>query len=153
MLSTQLESIFEPILADLGYELLLVEIKGGGEDCLLRVYIDGPNGIGLGDCEAASREMSAAMDVADVIAEAYTLEVSSPGLDRPLTKRVHFEQFTGQTVRIQMRQAVDGRRRFRGVITGLDNDNVCLEVDGAAVALPFELIEKARLVPDFNSIN
>lgn len=149
MLSTQLESIFEPILADLGYELLLVEIKGGGQDCLLRVYIDGPNGIGLGDCEAASREMSAALDVADVIAEAYTLEVSSPGLDRPLAKLKHFEQFAGQVARVQMRLPVEGRRRFRGVITAVEGETVCLKVDGNAVVLPFEMIEKARLVPEF----
>ncbi len=150
MLETQLETMFDPILADLGYELLLVEIRGGGQETLLRVYIDGPNGIGLEDCEAASRDMSAALDVADLMPEAYTLEVSSPGLDRPLAKLRHFEQFAGQEARVQTRLPVEGRKRFRGKILGLRDEAVCMEVDGKEVVLPFEKIDKARLVPVFD---
>ncbi|MGB1580551.1 MAG: ribosome maturation factor RimP [Nevskiales bacterium] len=152
MLANELETLFDSILQGMGYELLLVEIKGSGADSLLRVYIDSPNGIGLEDCEAVSHELSAALDVADVMAEAYRLEVSSPGLDRPLVKAHHFERFTGYEAKLQMRLPVEGRKRFRGEIIGVQEDMLHLKVDGSEVALPIENIDRARLVPDYDAL-
>ena len=150
MLLNKLEALFEPILEGMGYELLLTEIKGAGTDCLVRVFIDSPNGIGLEDCEAVSRELSAAMDVADLITEAYRLEVSSPGMDRPLVKAAHFERFVGSEAKLQTRLPVEGRRRFRGEILGVQDEILQLKVDGSEVSLPLESIDKARLVPVFD---
>lgn len=153
MLVNELETLFDPILEGMGYELLLVEIKGAGTDCLLRVYIDSPNGIGLEDCEAVSHELSAALDVADVMAEAYRLEVSSPGLDRPLVKAAHFERFAGYETKLQTRLPVEGRKRFRGEIIKVQDELLHLKVDGSEVSLSIDNIDRARLVPDFGDLS
>lgn len=148
MLTDRLNELLEPIVDDLGYELVYLELIGESGDRTLRLFIDHPGGIGLEDCEAVSREVSAALDVEDPISGNYRLEVSSPGLDRPLAKAEHFQQFEGQEAKVQMQFPIDGRRRFRGRILGVEADVVRLDVDGVEVELAIAGIERARLVPD-----
>jgi ribosome maturation factor RimP len=115
----------------------------------MRLYIDKPEGVDLGDCEYVSREASAALDVADLFSGSYRLEISSPGLDRPLAKPEHFRRFAGNRVRIQLRLPIDGKRRFVGRLLGLEDGSVLMEVDGRTCSLPLEQVEKARIVPEY----
>lgn len=153
MSQERVQALLEPLVENLGYELVCLELAGAGNNTLLRIYIDVPqaveSGIGLEDCERVSREVSATLDVADVISSSYRLEVSSPGLDRPLVKPEHFRRFAGKAARIQTRVAIDGRRRFAGQLLGIEDGTVVMEVDGASFRLPLGQIEKARLVPEF----
>lgn len=153
----RLYTLLEPVVTDIGYELIHVEFEGRGRNGLLRLYIDHPvvgdsaaevPEITLDDCEAVSREVSAFLDVSDPIDEPYRLEVSSPGLDRPLTKPEHFKRFIGHQARVSLHAPLDGRRRFKGRIDGVAGDEVHLVVDGERIALPLREIRKARLVPE-----
>ncbi len=150
MVQEQVQVLLEPLVESLGYELVCLELQGSGSNALLRLYIDGPQGIGLEDCERVSREVSATMDVADPISSSYRLEVSSPGLDRPLAKPEHFQRFVGRQAKVQMRVPLDGRRRFAGRLLGLEQNEIVIEVDGSSFRLPLEQVEKARLVPEYN---
>ena len=140
--------MLEPAVEGLGYELSDLEVKLGGKHGVLRVFIDKPDGIGLDDCEKISLAVSAILDVEDPLPGHYDLEVSSPGLDRKLTKIGHFQRFKGETVKVQMRFPIDGRRRFRGTLVTSDEDNIVVEVDGESHSLPLKTIDTARLVPD-----
>ena len=139
--------LLEPTIVRLGYELADLEVKFGGKHGALRIFIDKPEGIGLDDCEKVSLAVSALLDVEDPLPGQYDLEVSSPGLDRKLTKVEHFQRFTGETVKVQMRFPVEGRRRFRGTLVSSDDENIVVEVDGIAHTLPVATIDTARLVP------
>lgn len=147
MTSEELEQLLAPAVESLGYELSDLEVKVGGRDGVVRVFIDHPEGIGLDDCEAVSRQIGTVLDAEDPIPGHYTLEVSSPGLDRRLRKREHFERFVGEDVRIKLRVPLDGRRNFRGAIGAVDDENVEVEVDGQSHRLPLAKIASARLVP------
>ena len=148
MTNEELARIIEPTIEGLGYELADIEVKLGRQDGVLRVFIDRhPEGIGLDDCETVSRQISALLDVEDPIPGQYTLEVSSPGLDRRLTKIEHFQRFMGEDVRVKLRFPLAGRRNFRGELTGVDDENIEVVVDGEAHRLPVATIESARLVP------
>jgi len=147
MFRDQLIELLDPIVVGLGYELWELEYAtrpGGG---LLRLYIDSPDGISVDDCARVSRAVSEALDAADPITHEYTLEVSSPGLDRVLRTRRHFVQFTGERVRLEMSQAINGRKRFAGRLTDVGKDEITLDVDGATVSLPIAGIHKARVAP------
>lgn len=134
----------------MGYELVGVELSGrGGRTKTLRVYIDKEDGITLDDCVAVSHQLSGMLDVEDPIKDRYQLEVSSPGLDRPLFEPAHFERFSGERVHIRLNRARDGRRNFEGVIRGVADDDVVLDIEGQEVRLAFEEIGSARLVPSF----
>ena len=139
--------LLEPTIVQLGYELSDLEVNLGGKHGVLRVFIDHPQGIGLDDCERVSMAVSAILDVEDPLPGHYDLEVSSPGLDRKLTKVEHFQRFTGETVKVQMRFPVEGRRRFRGTLVSSDEENIVVEVDGVSHTLPVATIDTARLVP------
>ncbi|MDE2234146.1 MAG: ribosome maturation factor RimP [Gammaproteobacteria bacterium] len=141
----KLLALLEPAVEALGYELVELEFHNG----LLRLYIDRPEGVTLDDCQKVSQQVGAVLDVEDPIPGAYTLEVSSPGLDRPLRKLLDFKQHEGQRVRIELLLPIDGRRRFSGMLRGLESDQVLIEVDGALCRLPFSQIGKARLMPEF----
>lgn len=147
MTSEEIRKLLEPAVEALGYELVDLEVRIGGRNGLLRLFIDHPDGIGLDDCETVSRQVSALLDAEDPIPGHYTLEVSSPGLDRPLTKPEHFERFAGEDVRIRLRLPIEGRRNYRGVIRAVVEDNVEVEVDGQPHTLPIASIASARLVP------
>jgi len=133
----------------MGYEALGVEhLNRGGGHALLRVYIDHADGITLDDCEAVSRQLSAVLDVEDPISEQYDLEVSSPGLDRPLFTPEQMARHAGSRAQVRLAAKRDGRRRFQGVITAVTEDRLRLEIDGELVDLPLDAIESARLVPE-----
>ena len=138
----------EPTVTRLGYELVDVEVRLAGRDGLIRLYIDKTDGIGLDDCEKVSRAVSALLDVEDPVPGNYNLEVSSPGLDRKLTKIEHFQRFIGHLVKVKLRMPLEGRRRFRGELLSQDGENIVVEVDGQRHTLPLKLIDTARLVPD-----
>ena len=151
MLQDRLTRMLEPLVESLGYELLLLEFSPQGRSALLRLYLDAPGGVTLGDCEQVSREVAALLDVEDPINMPYQLEVSSPGLDRPLTKPVHFERFAGRKARIELETPLNGQRRFVGVIVGVGPEVVRLTADRGEVQLAFSAISRARLVPDYSS--
>jgi ribosome maturation factor RimP len=145
--SPQMRALLEPVVEDLGYELLLVELAGSGHRTL-RLYIDAPGGVNLDDCELVSRHVSALLDVDDPIAGAYDLEVSSPGIERPLVCEAHFRSHIGERVKIRLMRNLLGRKRFTGILTGVDDDGVVVEVDGEPYELAFDDIESARLAPE-----
>ncbi len=148
-----------PALAELGLECLGVEWSAHRDGGLLRVYIDRLEGAGeeagsvdVDDCEAASREISALMDVDDPIPGHYVLEVSSPGLERPLFNAAQFARFVGAEVKATLKLPRDGRRRLRGTIASVDGSSIGLDVDGNRVTLAEDEIESAHLVPDWNAL-
>lgn len=148
MSKPSLDQIVEPVVSGLGYELVGTEFLPQGRHSLLRVYIDQPNGITVEDCESVSRQLSAVLDVEDPIPGNYTLEVSSPGLDRPLFTLEHFTRFLGCRSAIRLRTPVEGRRKIVGVLKNVENEVVTVATEEKDFALPFDLIEKANLVPD-----
>ena len=147
MTGDELLKLLEPAVERLGYELADLEVRLGGKGGLIRVFIDKPEGIDLDDCEKVSLAVSALLDVEDPVPGNYNLEVSSPGLDRKLTKVEHFQRFAGETVKVQMRFPIEGRRRFRGILVSSDEENIVVQVDGESLSLPLKTIDTARLVP------
>jgi len=146
-LQEQIEQLLDPILTSLGLTLWDLDFKKEGPQWLLRIYIEHePGGVTLGDCETVSRDLSTALDVEDLIPHAYTLEVSSPGIDRPLTRAKDYARFAGFEAKLETRAPIDGRKRFKGRLKGLEAETVKIEVEGAELALPLEEIEKAKLV-------
>lgn len=147
MTGEELARLLEPTVERLGYELSDLELRIGGRDGVVRVFIDKPEGVGLADCETVSRQISAVLDVEDPVPGHYVLEVSSPGLDRKLKKPAHFQRFLDRDVKVKVRFPVDGRRNFRGKLTAASEESIEVEVDGQAHSLPLATIESARLVP------
>lgn len=133
----------------MGYELVGVEYQLNGNHGTLRVYIDREQGVNLDDCAEISHQVSAILDVEDPIQQAYDLEISSPGLDRPLFKLADYQRFAGQMVKIKLLSGLDGRRNFKGMILAVnESSEVLVEVDGTEFRLPFADIAKANLVAD-----
>jgi len=147
MTSDELTKLLEPTIVRLGYELWNLELKVGGKQGVLRLFIDKADGVGLDDCEKVSLAVSALLDVEDPLPGHYDLEVSSPGLDRKLTKVEHFQRFNGETLKVQLRFPIEGRRRFRGTLVSSDDEKIVVEVDGESYTLPVATIDTARLVP------
>ena len=134
----------------MGYELVGVEFFGRGKGGkVLRVYIDGEDGITLDDCTAVSHQLSGMLDVEDPIRENFDLEVSSPGLDRPLFRAEHFARFAGERARIRLKRPLEGRRNFEGILKGADDEFVELVVEDETRRLALDDIDSARLVPTF----
>ncbi len=142
-------NVVEPVVESLGYELVGVEYLSQGRDGLLRVYIDAEDGIKVEDCQRVSHQLSGVLDVEDVIKGHYSLEISSPGLDRPLFNAAQFERFAGSEVKLRLEAPLDGRRKFRGTLLGVEDGEVRLRVDGEEVRIPLVSIDKANLVPQF----
>jgi ribosome maturation factor RimP len=156
-LRAELRRVLAPGAKALGCELVDVELVGGGRRPTLRVYIDKPGGVTLDDCADVSRQLSMILDVEDPIPESYALEVSSPGLDRPLVTREDFGQHVGDMIKARLVTPLAGRRNFTGRITGVSDEQVSLEIEGLGgtpelVGLRFESIERARLVPQFGGL-
>lgn len=145
----KLRNMLEPSIEDLGYELVLIEIGNQGKQTILRLYIDAPGGIQIDDCETVSRHISAILDVEDPVSSEYLLEVSSPGIDRPLVKPAHFKQFLGDEAKIVMHSHILGRRKFTGQMVDANDEQVVVEVDGESYELPYKDIDSARLNPEF----
>jgi ribosome maturation factor RimP len=178
VLRGRLIALIEPVLTGLGYELVELEYVPARASALLRIYIDRltapetaggatvaldsenrivdegnetrlqEGGIGIDDCERVSREVSALLDVEDPIPTAYTLEVSSPGSDRVLRTKPHFDRFAGERVHVELKAPREGRRRYTGTLKSVTDAGIELEVDGQPVSVPFDEIEKARLAPE-----
>ncbi|HET8883563.1 MAG TPA: ribosome maturation factor RimP [Solimonas sp.] len=149
-LQERLEQLLEPVIDSLGYELLLLEYSPSPKNTMLRLYIDAAAGITLDDCERVSKEVAGVLDVEDPIRNAYRLEVSSPGLDRPLVKPAHFQRFVGHQARVQLLAPLNGRRRFTGAIVGADAQAVRIETEEGVAEIPLAEIDRARLVPDYD---
>ncbi|MEL6949471.1 MAG: ribosome maturation factor RimP [Pseudomonadota bacterium] len=148
MLSDEIEALLAPVLEREGYELIDVEFESKGGRSTLRLFIDGENGITLDDCARASNAVSGVLDVEDPVPGEYYLELSSPGLDRPLRRPSHYERYVGALARVVMQKGFQGRRRLKGRLSGLEDEIVLLDVDGETHRLPLEKIESARLVPE-----
>lgn len=149
----RLNSLLKPLVEDLGYEFVGVEYLSNPKNRLVRIYIDRPGiGIGVDDCEWVSHEVSALMDVEEPVSGQYTLEVSSPGLERPLFEPAHFQRFAGEQARIVMHVPIEGRRKFKGRIVRADEDVVVLEVDGVDCELPLGGVHRATLAPDLDAL-
>ena len=147
MTGDELASLLGPTIERQGYELSDLETNLGGKGGMVRIFIDHPDGISLDDCEKVSLAVSAMLDIEDPVPGKYNLEVSSPGLDRKLTKVAHFQRFAGEVVKVQMRFPIEGRKRFRGTLVSSDDENIVVEVDGESHSLPMATIDTARLVP------
>jgi ribosome maturation factor RimP len=145
----KLVGLVEPLVERLGYELVDLEFAGGRGSAMLRVFIDREAGVGIEDCEAVSREVSALLDVHDPVPTGYRLEVSTPGFDRVLRKPAHYARFAGAQVAVELAVPREGRRRYAGRLVRSDANGLELMVDGVAVAFPYREVFRARLVPEW----
>mmetsp|Transcript_18034 Transcript_18034/g.27596 ORF Transcript_18034/g.27596 Transcript_18034/m.27596 type:complete len:234 (-) Transcript_18034:891-1592(-) len=142
----RLAEIITPVIEDLGYELVRVRLMSGKETTL-QIMADKPDGgIEVDDCGAISTAVSATLDVEDPILDAYTLEVSSPGIDRPLTRLKDFDMFEGYDAKLETDELIDGRRRFKGILAGVEDDEVLINVAEGTIGLKFEWLSDAKLV-------
>ncbi len=148
MLRDTLVALLQPVVEDLGYALWELEYTSGRGSAVLRLYIDSVEGITVEDCERVSRAVSERLDADDPLPGQYTLEVSSPGIDRPLRTAEQFAPYVGETVFVELAQPVDGRRRFKGPLTAAGAGTIEVDVDGRRFALPIEGIRRAHLAPD-----
>ena len=144
---TELRKLLEPGVSAMGFELVDVEVAGSRHNPTLRVYIDSPGGVNVDDCASVSRQLSALLDIEDPLPGHYTLEVSSPGLDRPLVKPEDFRRFVGETIKVKLQAPLLGRRNFSGRLVNVAADHVVMEVDKEIFNLAFDAMERARLVP------
>lgn len=145
----QLQGMLTPVVEALDYSCWGIEFISQGRHSVLRVYIDHENGILVDDCETVSRQLSAVLDVEDPISNEYTLEVSSPGMDRPLFTLEQYAAHVGEQVKIKLRSPVEERRNFQGLICSVEDQDVVVQVDEYEYLLPIELIEKANILPNF----
>ena len=144
---TGLSKLIEPVVQEWGCELWGIEKSQQGRQVVLKIYIESAKGINVDDCARVSRQVSAILDVEDPIPGEYMLEVSSPGVERRLFKPEHFNVCKGEKVQITLRQAFDGRRKFKGLLCGLEDEEVVIRVDDAQeIVLPMDSIERARVL-------
>lgn len=145
----QITELLIPTVEAAGFELVGIELIRSGRHSTLRIYIDKADGINVDDCARVSHEVSAILDVEDPIQSEYILEVSSPGLDRPLFNVDHFLKAVGQKVDVKLTVPQDGRRKFKGLLTAVEEDMLVIEVDGKPYRLLMDNIDKANVVPVF----
>ena len=146
---TQIADLIRPTVEAMGSELWGIEYLPQGKHSTLRIFIDKEGGVGIDDCEQVSRQVSALMDVEDPIGGAYTLEVSSPGLDRLLFEKAHYQACIGSLVKIRLRMNYQGRRNFKGRLTALEDDEIVLRQGDEEFVFPLETLDKAQVVPEF----
>lgn len=145
----KLLNLIEPVVTGLGYELVGVEHLPQGHHSLLRIYIENPaGGVTVSDCEKVSRQVSTVFDVEDPIAGRYSLEVSSPGLDRLLFSVKDYERFVGREIKVQLAMPIDGRRKMTAKLLGIADGLITVEFEGETKQFSFDDVEKARLVPE-----
>jgi ribosome maturation factor RimP len=147
-LSQEVRQVIEPILESQGFELVDLEYQRESQGWVLRIYLDREGGVSLEDCAGVSHEVGAVLEVKDLIPSAYILEVSSPGLTRPLKKPEDFNKFRNQLVKIKLYEPLDGRKNFKGTLMGLEGDRVRVEVEQQVYELPLQRIAKANLEID-----
>lgn len=150
VLEEKIENLLRPTIESMGFEFWGCEYMPAGKHSTLRVFIDKAEvGVTVDDCGLVSRQVSAIMDVEDPISNAYMLEVSSPGMDRPLFKPEQYKAYEGEEVQLRTSVPVMGRKRFKGQMTAVTEDSIAVEVDGEEYEVPFALIDKANVVPQF----
>ncbi len=142
-------SVIAPVVESLGCELVGIEYARQGKRSLLRIYIDKEDGIDVKDCQRVSHQLSGVLDVEDVIKEQYQLEVSSPGLDRPLYTLAHFERFIGHKAKLTLMSPIEGRRKFKGVLQGVEDGQVIVNIGESELVLSLNAIDKANLISEF----
>lgn len=142
----KLTDMLRPAVEETGKELLGIEFISAGNNSVLRLFIDHENGIDVDDCAEVSRQVGAILDVEDPISSEYNLEVSSPGVDKPLFELVHFQSVIGETVNIKLSMPLNGRRKFKGTLVAIEDDILIIDVDGIDYELAVKNIDKANLV-------
>jgi ribosome maturation factor RimP len=151
-IAAEVAAVVEPVLGDMGFRLVRVKIQGDGRDRIVQLMAERPDGsITVDDCEAISKGVSPVLDVADPVSGAYRLEVSSPGIDRPLVRPSDFEDWSGHEAKIELKESIDNRKRFKGVLEGFEDGEVRIKADTGEqgiqhLGLPVHLISDAKLV-------
>lgn len=146
---SQLENLIAPAVHALGFELYGCEIQPFAGRSVLRVYIDSANGVTVDNCTQVSRQIGAILDVEDPLMGRYHLEVSSPGMDRLLLKKEHYQRYIGRRIRVRLKRGVEGRRNFAGVLEHIESNSITMIVDDQKVTLDLNEVDKANLVPEF----
>lgn len=147
--ATRLEQLIEPAIIALGYEMVGVEYLSQGRHSVLRIFIDRVGGIDVEGCAEVSHQVSAILDVEDPITGEYTLEVSSPGLERPLFKLKHYQAVVDEIISLRTRIPENGRKRFKGRLVSVDEERLVMEIDGQQYVIGLDNIDKANLVPQW----
>ena len=142
----KLTELLKPAVEETGKTLLGIEYLSAGNNSVLRLFIDHENGINVDDCAEVSRQVGALLDVEDPISSEYSLEVSSPGVDRPLFELAHFQEVIGETVNVKLSMPLNGRRKFKGPLVAIENDTLIVEVDSIDYELAISNVDKANLV-------
>ncbi len=142
----KLTDMLRPAVAETGKELLGVEFVSAGNNSVLRLFIDHENGIDVDDCAEVSRQVGAILDVEDPISSEYNLEVSSPGVDKPLFELAHYQAVVGETINVKLSMPLNGRRKFKGNLVAIENDTLIVDVDGLDYELVLNNVDKANLV-------
>ena len=148
-IDNRLTEMLEPAVEAAGFELVGIEYIRAGKHSTLRIYIDHENGIDVDDCVEVSHQCSAVLDVEDPITNEYNLEVSSPGMDRPLFKAHHYKACVGEIISMQLVMPSNGRRNFKGEITSVEGEMITIKVDGVEYTLAIANVKKANIVPQF----
>ena len=144
-----LTDLVAPVATALGLQLWGIEYISHAKQSVVRIYIDDPEGVDVDDCAKLSRQVSSVFDVEDPIMGEYNLEVSSPGMDRPFFTLDQYRPYVGERIKVKLRTPFEGRRNFVGQLTGIEDDDVVVAVDSEEFLLPFDLIDKANLIPTF----
>jgi ribosome maturation factor RimP len=150
VLQEQLKTLLAPEVESLGFEFWGVEVQIHPKSRLLRIYIDGDDGVTVEDCANVSRQVSAVLDVEDLIPGEYRLEISSPGMDRPLFTLEQYGRYLGETITLKLNKSFEGRKKYKGVLSAVENDEITIIYDDFEYTMPFEWVEKANVVPRFN---
>lgn len=146
----QLQGLLAPVVVALGYQCWGIDFSSQGKHSVLRIYIDKEGGVLVDDCAIVSRQISGVLDVEDPISTEYTLEVSSPGMERPLFTIEQFASYAGEQVRIKLHSPFEGRRTFQGLLRGVEEQDVVVQVEDHEFLLPIDLIDKANIIPTFD---
>lgn len=141
--------LFEPVVNGMGYDLIEIEHFPNPKHGVLRLYIDKEDGVTVDDCSSVSHQISALIDVEEPVSGHFNLEISSPGLDRPLRRLKDFQRFTGSLVKLKTAMPLEGQRNFSGRLLEADEDKVVIETDDEEISLPMSAVEKARIVPEY----
>lgn len=148
-IDTRLTELVQPVAQELGFDLWGIEYLSHSKQKLVRIYIDSDQGIGVDDCASVSRQVGSVFDVEEPIAGEYSLEVSSPGMDRPLFKLEQYARYVGEHITVRLRTPYEGRRKFAGQLNSVEGEDVVVAVDDHEYLLPFDMIDKANITPRF----
>jgi ribosome maturation factor RimP len=149
-MSEQLRALIQPVVEGLGFDLWGLEYLNQGKHSALKIYIEAEKGIDVDDCAAVSRQVSSLLDVEDPLKGNYTLEVSSPGLDRRFFELSQFDQFKGSQVKVNLRQPFEGKRKFKGLLCGVEDDDVVIRHGEEEILVPLAEIDRAQVIPVFD---